>query len=144
MVALVVCLTTICLASMVVAGFLIWWTMDSAGQHSISAGKQTTLAVEAMRESVNQQATVVGMVTTLTETLLLGRPMPQTVPELEIEKPAETWLTPDDVWNGLPESIRDNLIRETEEAGIWPDPSETLQNGFVDPQMQDPRLQEST
>jgi hypothetical protein len=128
MVALVVCLTTICLASLTVAGFLIWWTMDSAGQHSISAGKQTTLAVEAMREGIAQQATVVGLVTTLTEMVILGRPIPETSQELVIEKPPETSLTPDDVWSGLPQAIQDNLLREAEEAGIWPSPSEQLQN----------------
>ena len=78
MVALVVCLTVICLASLTVAGFLIWWTMDSAGQHSISAGKQTTLAIEAMQEGIAQQATVVGLVTNLTEMVILGRPIPET------------------------------------------------------------------
>jgi hypothetical protein len=127
--ALVICLTVICLAALTVAGFLIWWVMDSAGQHSISAGKQTTLAIEAMQQGIAQQATVVGMVTTLTEMVILGRPMPETSKPLEIESPTETLLTPDDVWTGLPMSIQETLVREAEEAGTWPSPSEQLQNG---------------
>ncbi len=127
MVALVVCLTTICLASLTVAGFLIWWTMDSAGQHSISAGKQTTLAVEAMREGIAQQATVVGLVTNLTEMVILGRPIPQTSQPHELVSPPETLLTPEQVWTDLPATIQEAMLREVEEAGIWPSPSEQLQ-----------------
>lgn len=127
LIALVICLTTVTLAALTLAGFLVWWTMDSAGQHSISAGKQTTLAIETMKDVSGQQATVVGMVTNLSETLLLGREMQLTSPPPEDEKPIETSLTPDEVWEGLPASIQENLLREAEEAGIWPSLSEQLQ-----------------
>lgn len=128
-VALVVCLTMICLVCLGVTALMIWWTMDSAGRHSISAGKQTTLAVEALKESTGQQATVVGMVTNLSEMLLLGRPTPPTLQSLEMPSEPETLLTPDDLWRGLPETVRENLIREAEEAGTWPSHSEMLQPG---------------
>ena len=127
MVALVVCLTTICLASMVVAGFLIWWTMDSAGQHSISAGKQQRLALEAMRETMAQSSAVATAQMHLTELLLLGRPMPSTVPELVSGSEPETPLTPDDLWTRLPGNMREAMLRDIEEEGTWPSPSETLQ-----------------
>lgn len=130
MVALVVALTLIAMTCLVVTAFLIWWTMDSAGQHSISAGRQTTLALEAMKDATAQTSTVVGMVTNLSELLLLGREIPESSRPPEPERPPEIPLTPSEVWDGLPTTIQENLLREAEEAGIWPSPSEQLQNGY--------------
>ncbi len=134
MVATVVCLTMICLAAMTVAGFLVWWTMDSAGQHSISAGRQTTLAMETLKEASGQTAQVVGLVTNLTELVILGRPMPPTGQPVETPSPSATPLSPDELWRGLPDNALQALIREQEEdqaaQGTWPDPSETLLHGY--------------
>ena len=121
-----ICLAAICLATMALTGFLVWWTMDSAGQHSISAGKQQRLAVESMRETVSHSAQTAQAQMHLTELLLLGRPTPQIVPELVNASVPETPLMPDDLWKGLPTNIQEAMVREAEEAGIWPNPSETL------------------
>jgi hypothetical protein len=124
---LAVCLTMICLASVATTLVVIWWTMDSGGQHSISARHQVESAQRAMERMIGQSAAIVGSVTGLTETLLLGRPLPPTSPPPVSESPSEIPLTPDDVWNGLPDTIRWNLVREAEEAATWPSPSEQLQ-----------------
>ena len=127
MISLVVTLGILCLASMATAGLLIWWTMDSAGQHSISVGKQQRMALEAMKETVSHSAATAQAQMHLTELLLLGRPMPQTVPELVSVSEPETSLIPADLWQQLPPNMREAMMREAEEAGIWPSPSETLQ-----------------
>ena len=130
LIAVVACLTMICLACLTVTAFLVWWTMGSAGQHSISAGKQTTIALQSMETMVGQSASVVTAMADLTETLLLGREIEPTSPLQPDEKPSETLPMPGDLWQQLPEGIKGTLIREWEEAegaGIWPDPSETLQ-----------------
>lgn len=129
LVAMVVCLTTICLACLILTGFLVWWTMGSSGQHSISAGKQTTITLEAMREMTGQAATMVGSMAELSELLLLGRPVDPISPSEQSETPSGSSVTPGDLWNELPDSIKHTLLREFEEAetaGIWPEASETL------------------
>jgi len=133
LVTMAVCLTLICLASLTLAGFLVWWTMSSSGQHSISAGKQQMLALEAMKEMVGQSATMVGSMTELSELLLLGRPAEPTLQTAPSETPPENLMMPADLWSRLPDAIKMTLSREWEEseaAGTWPDPSETLQHGY--------------
>lgn len=130
MVTMAVCLTLICLASLTLAGFLVWWTMSSSGQHSISAGKQQTLALESMKEMVGQSATMVGSMAELSEMLLLGRPVEPTSLSEPVETPNVSSMMPNDLWEQLPEAIKMTLIREAEESetvGIWPEASETLQ-----------------
>lgn len=124
---MVICLTLICLACLSGTIFLVWWNLGSAGKHSISAHKQQTLALEAMRESNAASVEIVSLQAKLTETLLLGRPMPETSLPPEPESPSEISLTPDDLWKQLPPHIQDNMLREEEELGTWPNPSETLQ-----------------
>lgn len=130
LVATVVCLTMICLATLTVTGFLVWWTMDSSGRHSISAGKAQALALESMKETAQTSATMVGSVVNLSEMLLLGRPAPPISTSELVETPPASSLMPSDLWDRLPEPIKMTLIREAEEsqvAGIWPEASETLQ-----------------
>ena len=124
---LVICLTLITLACLTGTIFLVWWTMGSSGQHSISAAKHQERILEASREMTREASRVVEIQAKLTETLLLGRPIPVTQPELEPAKPPEISLTPDDLWNQLPDTIRANLLREAEEEGTWQSPSEMLQ-----------------
>ena len=124
---LVASLTILCLALLATTGLMIWWMTDSAGQHSISAGKQQRLALEAMRETMAQSSAVATAQMHLTELLLLGRPMPATVPELVSGSEPETPLTPDDLWTRLPGNMREAMLRDIEEEGTWPSPSETLQ-----------------
>ena len=64
----------------------------------------------------------------MTETLLLGRKNPEIGPQLSVERTSETLPTPDDLWQGLPDNIKEAMLRETEEAGTWPSPSETLRS----------------
>jgi hypothetical protein len=123
---LAICLTVISLACLTSVIFVIWWTMDSGRQHSYSAEKHQLVVLESMRESTQQAAQIVGIQAKLTETLLLGRAMPETFEQLETESTSETSLTPDEVWKQLPESIQENLIREREEASTWRSPSEML------------------
>ena len=129
MTLLVICLTVICLACLILAALMVWWTMDSGGQHSISARKQSEMALSSMQEMVGQTAQIVTSVTDLTEILLLGREMPAISQPLEPQSPPEILLTPDDVWTGLPAGIQETLLREQEEAGIWQSPSEQRQHG---------------
>ena len=134
LVTMAVCLTVICLGSLTLAGFLVWWTMSSSGQHSISAGKQQTLALESMKEMVGQSATMVGSMAELSEMLLLGRPVETstTSPSEPVETVPVSSMMPADLWERLPEPIKATLIREATEsevAGIWPEASETLQPG---------------
>lgn len=129
---LVICLAVICLACLTVAGLMIWWTMDSSGRHSISAGKQQTLALETMKESNAQSAEMVGSIVNLSELLLLGRPVDpsMTLPKEPVETVPASSMMPADLWERLPEPIKTTLIREAQESeglGTWPDPSETLQ-----------------
>lgn len=135
MIGLMVALTTICLASLAGLALMVWWTLDSSGRHSISAGKQSLVAVESMREAMGQTAGMVKIQADLTETLLLGRPMSQETDQpLTIERPAETLPTPDELWQDLPDNIREAMQREAEEESTWPEASETLQRPSPDPE----------
>lgn len=129
-VALAVCLTMICLGCLTMTAFLVWWVMGSAGQHSTSAGRQQTLALESMKETVGQVAGLATTMVDLSETLLLGRPIQESQPRPESESPNETSPMPADLWQQLPDPIKQTLLREWDEAetmGIWPSPLETLQ-----------------
>lgn len=139
---LVACLTTISLASMISMMLLVWWSQDSAGRRSISAGKQQAELSRTMQQMVEKSAEIVGMQTHLTETLLLGRPVsPATLQEREPVKPSVTSPTPDELWRDLPDSMREALMREAEEenaeAGSWPSPSEMLQGVSLDGDLPD-------
>jgi hypothetical protein len=124
---MVVCLTTISLVSIASVIFLVWWNLDSAGKHSISAQRQSAQANETMKEMISQTALVVKMQMDLTELLLLGRPMPKIEQVPESEKPPETSLRPDELWQSLPDNIQGAMIREAEEEATYPDLWETLQ-----------------
>jgi hypothetical protein len=86
------------------------------------------LAAEMQKETVQQTAATVRMLTELTETLLLGRRNPEIEPQLSVERTSETQPTSDELWRGLPDNIQAAMIRESEEASTWRSPSETLQN----------------
>jgi hypothetical protein len=128
--ALLICLTVICLACLTTTAFLVWWTMSSSGQHSISAGKQQARQTEILAKMVDRSTETVEIQAKLTETLLLGREMPATGPPPELERPTETSPTPDDLWKQLPENIRDAMVREAEEEATWQSPSEMLLNPY--------------
>jgi type II secretory pathway pseudopilin PulG len=132
---LVICLTLIslvCLASMIL---MIWWQMSSAGQHSISVAKLQQSILEALQESSRQAHATAGIQATLTETLLLGREMPETSqPPMNGSQP-ETSMRPEEVWSQLSDPIQETLAREAEEAevaGTWPSPSEMLHDPSAD------------
>ena len=126
MTVLVICLTVICLACLTTTGFLVWWTMSSSGQHSISVGKQSERTLAILSSMVDRSTATVEIQAKLTETLLLGREMPEMSPRPELEKPTETSVTPDDLWRQLPDNIRDAMVREAEEEATWRSPSEML------------------
>lgn len=116
-------ITVACLTSTIL---LIWWTMDSAGRHSIGAGKQMARAAEMMGQTVTQTAAVVKMQTELTETLLLGRRNPEIGSSPRLERTSETLPTPDELWRNLPDNIQEAMIRDSEDQATWPSLSETL------------------
>lgn len=104
--------------------------MTSNARSSTSAEEMVKLQsatlermVEQAMDSVRQSAEIVRMQTALTEVVLLGRPQPLTSQEPESESPSETLLTPDDLFDRLPENIQAEMVREAEEAGVWPSPS---------------------
>lgn len=127
MIGLVICLTTVTLASLAGLVTLIWWTMSSSGQHSTSAAKSQREAMAAMRETIAQSAEILRLQMELTETLLLGRPVTETPQQLEPVRPSETSPTPEELWERLPDGIKGTLQREHDEASTWPTASEQLQ-----------------
>jgi type II secretory pathway pseudopilin PulG len=128
---LAICLTTICLVSLISMICLIWWTMDSAGRHSISAAKAQARAAETMLQGQRLLADTAKAQANLTETLLLGRPMPAIEPAPPSANGSGISWTPNDL-SSLPDTVKENLIREHEEAGSWPNPSEMLLNPLLE------------
>lgn len=120
-------LGTLTLASVLT---MVRWSMTSNARSSTSAEEMVKLQsatlermVEQAMDSVRQSAEIVRMQTALTEVVLLGRPQPPISQEPESENSSETSLTPDELFSRLPENIQSEMIREAEEAGVWPSPS---------------------
>lgn len=126
LIGLTISLAVICLASLSSAILMMWWNQDSGRRHSIGAASQTETAMTTMRETVSQTAEIVRLQTQMTEMLLLGRPIPTSSETPEPVRPSETLPTPDDLWQQLPATVRENLQREAEEEATWPSLSETL------------------
>ena len=97
--------------------------MTSSRQSSDSTKALIEQLVAQATASVAQSAEIVRMQTALTEVVLLGRPQPPISQEPESENSSETSLTPDELFSRLPENIQSEMIREAEEAGVWPSPS---------------------
>jgi hypothetical protein len=131
LIGIVACLALITICSLASMILILWWTMDSAGRHSIGAGKQMNRAAEMMQLTISQTAEMVRMQMELTETLLLGRRNQGIEPQLGVERTNEILPTPDELWNTLPDNIQGAMIREAEEASTWPNPSETWLNPSV-------------
>lgn len=123
-----VCLALITICSLGSMILILWWTMDSAGRHSIGAGKQQERAAQMMSQTIAQTAEVVRLQMELTETLLLGRRNPEIGLQPSLEKMPETSLTSDDLWRGLPDHVQRTLEREAEEESTWQNLSETWLN----------------
>lgn len=138
MTVLTIGLVVICLTSLATAGIVIWWTMDSQGQHSIGAGKSTERALQLMETMTERALQVTEAQIHLTEMLLLGRERPENEPMLPQERPSETSPTPEELsaemWAELPEQIRENLQREFEEEATWLSHSEQLQPDSSEPE----------
>jgi hypothetical protein len=134
MIGLAICLTTVTLACLVGLMFLIWWTMDSSGRHSISARKMQLEAMSVMKETIAQASKNLELQMQLTEVLLLGRPVME-IPELQptASEPETSW-TPEELWQQLPDQIKETMQREHDEAGAWPLQSEPLQDPFDEDQ----------
>ena len=102
---------------------MVRWSMTSSRQSSDSTKALIEQLVAQATASVAQSAEIVRMQTALTEVVLLGRPQPPISQEPESENSSETSLTPDELFSRLPENIQSEMIREAEEAGVWPSPS---------------------
>lgn len=137
MTVLTIGLVVICLASLATVAIVIWWTMGSQGRHSIGATKATSQALTAMEESSKRALQVSEAQIHLTEILILGRDRPENEPMLQRERPSETLKTPEEVsaemWEALPEVIRENMQREFEEEATWQSQSEQLQTDSSEP-----------
>lgn len=81
---------------------------------------------ETARVVVEKASEIVSIQATLTETLLLGRPMLETERQPDDGSATETQPNPSLLWGSLPGPMQEAIMRDRTEAGAWPSLSETL------------------
>lgn len=116
----------ITLGSLAVTLTMTWWVLDSLNRRWTGAGRREQALDQTTRQMVENFSQVVAAQTTLTEHLLLGRPLPASGERLEPQRTPGISLNPDEAWRSLPDHIQQAMAREAEEASTWPTPSEML------------------
>lgn len=122
--ALVIFLGMTTMASVICLTILVLRAQDSQGKHSVSTARIQERSAQILERTVDRSVEVVKIQAGLTETLLMGREVPQTSLQVPSESTSETSPRLDTEW--LPDHIKDAIERDRLKENVWPDLSEPL------------------